>query len=94
MRKLERLIFIQKRLSTVAQCVKKRLSESGTFCCEYHHFVDKIVTDENVEVFYSVPRTLNENVFNTFGDKARLYINSRKQGLVLRSSTSSKDEVL
>ena len=60
-------------------------------CCQ---FVDRIASDENVDIVRSATNILSDKIFKTFGDNVMLEINSREQGLVLYNSNMSKDESL
>lgn len=77
-------------LVTDTNCPEYLASIHGQYC----QFIDRIASDVNVEVVHSVPRTVNKKILNTFGDKVRLEMKNRKQGLVLCRSKMSKDEVL
>ena len=49
----------------------------------YCHYVDETVTDSSIEMVYPVPKTIGEKIIHAYGDKVKLDMRSKKQGLVL-----------
>ena len=58
------------------------------------HYVDETVTDSSIERVYPVPKTIGEKMIHAYGDKVKLDMRSKNQGLVLYNSELNRDEAL